>query len=242
MHGGGSAFKLKDGGWAFQYPNMAARIDGTGSTRIAWPERLFSVEMDPEGISYHANDTVIHRDVDGDLVFHQPTGTIHQKGDTIIYHWCDPNTIVYHTPTGLVYYDNDGMTFRGRGGIAYYARDGELLYEGVGGITKQSPNGAVTHWTGSGAIYVHDDGTMAYTPVGESASQPLEANALGPDPFPGPPLSEAEVLRLAKSAESSEAADAAIAAAAAAARREMNTGVAGSPSPAVVFAPAGLAP
>lgn len=247
---GGKAFKLTDGGWAFQYPNMAARIDGKGITRIAWPDRQFAVEMDPDGISYHSNDTVIHRDVEGDVVFHQPTGTIHKKGSTIIYHWCEPNTIVYHTPTGLIYYDNDGMTFRGRAGVAFYGRDGELLYQGVGGITKQTPEGAVTHWTASGTIYVHDDGSMAYTPVGESMSQPLAPNALGPDPFPGPPLTEEDVLKLAQDAETSAAADAALAAARLAAAKEAahhelqealkrKTGVAvAQPAFAPAFAPA----
>lgn len=194
----GSAWRLEDGGWAFQYPNMVAHVDSSGEqTRVAWPDRRYAIEQDPTGISYHAGSTVIHRDIGGDLVFHQPTGTIHQKGDTTIYHWCDPNVIVYHTPSGIVYYDNDGMTYRGRGGVAHYARDGSLVYQGVGGITEQTPDGVVTHWTESGVVYRRDDGSMAYTPVGESQPRELALDALGPDPFPGPPLSEAEITALA---------------------------------------------
>lgn len=216
---GASVWKLTDGGWAFQYDDMAARIGGDNVISVAWPEQQYAVRMDEDGISYHKGQTVIHRSVDGDLVYHQPTGTIHQEGDTVIYHWCNPNLVVYHTPSGIIYYDNDGMTYRGNGGIAHYARDGDLVYQGVGGVTRHAVDGTVTHWTDSGAIFQHPDGTLTYTPVGEKESYPLSPDVLGADPFPGPPLTEAQVLALAHEASlplnTGPAADAAVAAASA---------------------------
>lgn len=217
---GASVWQLKDGGWAFQYDDMAARIGGDQVTSIAWPAEKYAVRMDPNGISYHKGQTVIHRGVDGDLVYHQPTGTIHQEGDTVIYHWCNPNLVVYHTPSGIIYYDNDGMTYRGNGGLAHYARDGDLTYQGVGGVTRHAPDGTVTHWTDAGAVFQHPDGSLTYTPVGEKESYALAPDLLGPDPFPGPPLTEEQVLLLAKEAQlpdhTGPAADAAVAAAGAA--------------------------
>eukprot|EP00929_Paragymnodinium_shiwhaense_P014087 TRINITY_DN121971_c0_g1_i1.p1 TRINITY_DN121971_c0_g1~~TRINITY_DN121971_c0_g1_i1.p1 ORF type:complete len:571 (-),score=64.59 TRINITY_DN121971_c0_g1_i1:17-1729(-) len=216
---GATVWRLRDGGWAFQYDDMAARIGGDDVTSIAWPSERYAVRMDPDGISYHKGQTVIHRGVDGDLVYHQPTGTIHQEGDTVIYHWCQPNLVVYHTPSGLIYYDDEGMTYRGNGGLAHYARNGDLTYQGVGGVTSQSATGDVTHWTDAGAIYQHPDGSVTYTPVGEKESYPLAPDVLGEDPFPGPPLTVEQVLALAREAElplgTEQAADAAVKAAAA---------------------------
>jgi len=144
-------------------------------------------------------DAVVHRSVSGHVIYHRPAGTIHQAGDTLIYHWCNPNVIVYRTPAGIVYYDTDGMTYRGHG-VAHYAPNGEILYQGVGGVTRLYPNGAVTHWTSSGAIYRHADGTAFYTPTGDSQPQVLPTDGLGADPFPGPPLTMEQVLELASKA------------------------------------------
>jgi len=201
MKGGGQAWKLEDGGWSFQYPDMVARQDENGATRMAWPEANYAISYDRDGISYHNGDTVIHRDISGDVVIHQPSGTVHQEGQTIIYHWCTPNVVVYHTPTGIVYYDDEGMTFRGAGGTAHYASTGEVLYQGPGGVTRQSPDGQeITHWTESGVIYRHGDGSLTYTPEGESEPKALLPGALGPDPFPGPPMTVEDVTKLAQSA------------------------------------------
>jgi len=197
---GGSVWPTMDGGWAFQYPDMAMRAERGGRTRIAWAEPVrYSMEFGPSGASYHTGDRVVHRDVYGGLVYHQASGTVHAKGDTLIYHWCQPNVIVYQTPSGVVYYDDTGMTYQGSG-VAHYSPDGDILYQGVGGITHQFPNGSVTHWTSSGAVYRHPDGLLTYTPVGASQPQVLDPGALGPDPFPGPPLSREEVLALAREA------------------------------------------
>jgi len=199
MHDGGIIWKLENGGWAFQYPNMAARVVGS-KTVMAWAKMNYAVEMDEDGVSYHLGDTVVHRGVDGSLVYQRPTGTVHHVGDTLIYHWCNPNVVVYQTPSGIMYYDKDGMTYRGAG-IAHYSPTGDVLYEGPSGITRMFPNGAVTHWTSSGAIYRHPDGTFLYTPTGESTPHALTADQLGPDPFPGPPLSVEQVLKYADQAK-----------------------------------------
>lgn len=210
---GGHAWRLEDGGWAFQYPTMAARVAHDGMTNLAWSKPEYAVEVDPEGVSYHAGDTVVRRDVGGGITFQRPGGTAHQEGETIIYHWCKPNLIVYQTPNSLVYYDDQGMTYRGNDGIAHYARNGEVLYQGVGGITLQRPGGEITHWTNSGVIYRHRDGSLTYTPVGETESKAMDPKALGSDPFPGPPLTIEDVDALARQAwEQAEAAKAAAAA------------------------------
>jgi hypothetical protein len=199
MQDGGIIWKLENGGWAFQYTNMAARVEGS-KTIMAWAKMNYAVEMDEDGVSYHLGDTVVHRGVDGSLVYQRPTGTVHHVGDTLIYHWCSPNVVVYQTPSGIMYYDKDGMTYRGAG-IAHYSPTGDVLYEGPSGITHMFPNGAVTHWTSSGAIYRHPDGTFLYTPTGESTPHALTADQLGPDPFPGPPLSVEQVLKYADQAK-----------------------------------------
>jgi len=199
LRDGGIIWKLENGGWAFQYPNMAARIVGS-KTVMAWARMNYAVEMDEDGVSYHLGDTVVHRGVDGSLVYQRPTGTVHHVGDTLIYHWCNPNVVVYQTPSGVMYYDKDGMTYRGAG-VAHYSTTGDVLYEGPSGITHMFPNGAVTHWTSSGAIYRHPDGTFRYTPTGESTPHALTADQLGPDPFPGPPLSVEQVLKYADQAK-----------------------------------------
>lgn len=194
---GGKAWPLQDGGWAFQYPDMALRMAEDGSTRIVWSKPAYSVEYDESGISYHVGQNVVHRDTNGDLTYQQPTGTMHQEGDTLVYHWCNPNVIVYQTPDGFVYYDDMGMTYRSFGkDVTHYTWSGEVLYQGAGGVTRQGTDGTVTHWTDAGAVYRHPDGSVTYTPIGESASQSLSVSDLGPDPFPGPELTTDDVMRL----------------------------------------------
>lgn len=194
---GGKAWPLQDGGWAFQYPDMAIRMQNDGSTRMVWAKPAYSVEYDESGISYHVGRNVVHRDTNGDLTYQQPTGTMHKEGDTLVYHWCNPNVIVYQTPAGFVYYDDMGMTYRSFGkDVTHYTWNGEVLYQGEGGVTKQSPDGSVTHWTDAGAIFRHPDGSVFYTPVGESTSQSLSVSDLGPDPFPGPELTTEDVMKL----------------------------------------------
>ena len=48
-HDGGTAWPLEDGGWAFQYPDMALRMEQDGSTRIVWSKPAYSVEYDESG-------------------------------------------------------------------------------------------------------------------------------------------------------------------------------------------------
>jgi hypothetical protein len=194
---GGKAWQLVDGGWAFQYPDMAVRMAEDGSTRIVWAKPAYAVEYDNYGISYHVGRNVVHRDTNGDLTYQQPTGTMHQEGNTLVYHWCNPNVIVYQTPNGFVYYDDLGMTYRSLGkDVTHYTWNGEVLYQGSGGITRQEQDGTVTHWTDAGAVFRHKDGSVFYTPTGERASQPLVVGDLGPDPFPGPELSTEDVLKM----------------------------------------------
>jgi len=194
---GGSAWPLQDGGWAFQYPDMALRMQEDGSTRIVWSKPAYSVEYDESGISYHVGRNVVHRDTNGDLTYQQPTGTMHQEGDTLVYHWCNPNVIVYQTPAGFVYYDDMGMTYRSFGkDVTHYTWSGEVLYQGAGGVTSQSTDGSVTHWTDAGAVYRHKDGSVTYTPVGESTSETLSVSDLGPDPFPGAALTTQDVMTI----------------------------------------------
>jgi hypothetical protein len=198
---GGTAWPLQDGGWAFQYPDMAVRMQQDGSTRIVWNKPAYAIEYDESGISYHVGRNVVHRDTNGDLTYQQPTGTMHREGETLVYHWCNPNVIVYQTPNGLVYYDDLGMTYRSLGKeVTHYTWSGQVLYQGVGGITKQSPDGTVTHWTDAGAVFRHPDGSISYTPTGERESQPLSVGELGADPFPGNELTAEEVMRLSEPA------------------------------------------
>merc|ERR1719356_4045 len=74
---GGIAWPLADGSWAFEYPNMVIYVDPNGRTRIAWDTHIegdklaYSVEYDKKSISYHHNDTVIHKDAEGTVVYHQ---------------------------------------------------------------------------------------------------------------------------------------------------------------------------
>jgi len=192
---GGKAWPLEDGGWAFQYPDMALRMQADGATRIVWEKPAYSVEYDESGISYHVGQSVVHRDTNGDVTYQQPTGTMHQEGSTLVYHWCNPNVIVYQTPSGFVYYDDLGMTYRSFGqDVTHYTWSGEVLYQGAGGVTSQRPDGTVTHWTDAGAVFRHPDGSVTYTPVGESASQTLSVGDLGPDPFPGKALSTVDLM------------------------------------------------
>lgn len=185
--GGGFAWPLADGSWAFQYPNMVLRVSKNGATRIAW-----APAANPA-----VTGTRTHKEPNGDVVYYDPTGTFHRVEDTLIYHWCTPNVVVYQTPNGLVYHDATGMTYSGRG-VAHYSQNGEVLYQGEDGVTLQRPNGEVVHWTNSGVIYRHANGITTYTAVGESEPRLLENEALGPDPYPGPPLSKQELLRLAR--------------------------------------------
>jgi len=197
MNDGGSAWPLSDGGWAFQYPDMAVRMAEDGSTRIVWAKPAYAVEYDDSGISYHVGRNVVHRDTNGDLTYQQPTGTMHQEGSTLVYHWCNPNVIVYQTPNGFVYYDDLGMTYRSMGkDVTHYTWNGEVLYQGAGGVTRQSADGTVTHWTDAGAVFRHNDGSVTYTATGERASKPLAMGDLGPDPFPGPELTAQDVMTL----------------------------------------------
>lgn len=194
---GGTAWPTEDGGWAFQYPDMALRMATDGTTRIVWNKPAYAVEYDETGISYHVGQNVVHRDVNGDLTYQQPTGTMHQEGSTLVYHWCNPNVIVYQTPDGFVYYDDMGMTYRSMGkDVTHYTWSGQVLYQGAGGVTRQDPDGQVTHWTDAGAVYRHPDGSVSYTPVGESTSSALAVSDLGADPFPGAPLTTEDVMRL----------------------------------------------
>lgn len=198
-HDGGTAWPLEDGGWAFQYPDMALRMEQDGSTRIVWSKPAYSVEYDESGISYHVGQNVVHRGANGDLTYQQPTGTMHQEGDTLVYHWCNPNVIVYQTPAGFVYYDDMGMTYRSFGkDVTHYTWSGEVLYQGAGGVTSQSTDGTVTHWTDAGAVYRHKDGSVFYTPVGDSKVLPLSVSELGPDPFAGKELTTEDVMRMSE--------------------------------------------
>lgn len=204
---GGRAWPLKDGGWAFQYTDMALRMAEDGSTRIVWknapgsvpgsPSPAYAVEYDESGISYHVGKNVVHRDTSGDLTYQQPTGTMHQEGSTLVYHWCNPNVVVYQTPAGFIYYDDMGMTYRSFGkDVTHYTWSGEVLYQGAGGVTRQGNDGSVTHWTDAGAIFRHPDGSVSYTPTGESKSTPLSTGDLGLDPFPGLALTTEDVMKL----------------------------------------------
>lgn len=199
---GGLAWPLQDGGWAFQYPKMALRMDKGGQNlRAAWAgdgaAPAYAVEYNENGYHYHVGSTVVSHEANGDLVYHQPTGTVRQEGDLLTYHWCDPNVIVYQTPSGVVYYDDDGITYQGDSGVAHYASNGDVRYQGEGGVTEQNPDGSVTHWTHFGAVFNHVDGTMAYTPTGQSEAHVLSPVELGPDPFPGPPLTMDQAAALA---------------------------------------------
>lgn len=198
-HDGGTAWPLQGGGWAFQYPEMAVRME-LGTTHIAFAKPSYLVEYNDTGISYHVGDSVVRRGTDGDLSFQQATGTVHQEGDTLVYHWCNPNMIVYQTPTGIVYYDDDGMTYRGENGITHYAASGDIVYQGPGGVTHQKPDGTVAQWTEAGAVYQHQDGSLSYTPVGTATSMAMGTSLLGPDPFPGPPLTAEAAMALAGAA------------------------------------------
>lgn len=194
---GGHAWPLNDGGWAFQYDDMALRMAEDGSTRIVWKKPAYAVEYDESGISYHVGRNVVHRDANGDVTYQQPTGTMHQEGSTLIYHWCSPNVIVYQTPAGFIYYDDMGMTYRSFGKeVTHYTWTGEVLYQGAGGVTRQETDGAVTHWTDAGAIFRHADGSVSYTPTGARKSDVLATGELGLDPFPGPALTTEDVMKL----------------------------------------------
>jgi hypothetical protein len=195
---GGSAWPLQDGGWAFQYPDMAVRMQQDGATKIVWNKPAYAVEYDESGISYHVGDNVVHRDTNGDLTYQQPTGTMHQEGQTLVYHWCNPNVIVYETPNGLVYYDDLGMTYRSLGkDITHYTWSGDVLYQGAGGVTRQSVDGTVTHWTDAGAVFRHPDGSVSYTPLGERTSQPLSVSDMAAEsPFLGKTLTAEDVMQM----------------------------------------------
>lgn len=196
---GGKAWPLEGGGWAFQYPDMAVRMEDGGSTQIVWAEPAYSVEYDESGISYHVGSSVVHHDINGDVMYQQPTGTVHQEGNTLVYHWCNPNVLVYQTPFGIMYYDDGGITYRSASGdhLTHLTAYGEALYQGAGGVSRQGPDGTLTHWTNAGAVFRHADGTFSYTPVGETNPEPLDMSALGPDPFPGPPMTSEQVLEMA---------------------------------------------
>jgi len=128
-----------------------------------------------------------------------PTGTVQRRGDEVIYHWCNPNVIVYLTKYGVTYYDDLGLTYRGPHDVVHWARNGQIFYQGLGGITRQSPDGSVAHWTHAGVVYLHSDGTTSYVPVGGSEPQYASSLDLAEDPFPGPPLTPKQVLDLVNS-------------------------------------------
>lgn len=191
---GGKAWKLGDGGWAFQYEHMAIRVDKMGTARMEWKDPAYKIHYDDSSVTYHAGDEVVHQDEAG-VIIHNPSGTVHAEGNVIIYHWCEPSMIVYETPAGTIYHDATGLSYQGRSGTIHYSQ-GEVLYQGIGGISQQKPDGSVTHWTPSGAIFRHPDGTLFYTPTGETEAHALSPGELGPDPFPGPPLSVDELMRM----------------------------------------------
>lgn len=203
MRDNGRMWRLVDGGWAFQYPDMVSRVDESGRTRIVWDHPAqppLSVEMDGDGISYQFADTVVHRDTSGATVYDQPSGTVHQDANGVIYHWCKPNVVVYQMPSGIIYYDDSGMTFRGQHDVAHYARSGEVVYQGLGGLTRQFPDGSATLWTPSGVVIRHHDGLVTYTPAGESEEKVLAGEALAAERFDGPPLTARQVWEMVEKA------------------------------------------
>lgn len=187
---GGLAWPLTSGGWYFQYPDMILRMRKDGATSIRWTNPPYAVDYDANGIVYYTGRSKVHRTVNNDVLYQDPSGTVRQEGNSLIYHWCEPNAIVFQSPFGTAYYDDGGVTFRSSTGtdVSHYAATGEVLYQGVGGITSHETSGNVTHWTREGAIYQHANGEVTYTPVGETRSRTLETGELGPDPFPGKPL------------------------------------------------------
>lgn len=200
---GGLAWPLNDGGWAFQYPTTALRMDSEGNLRAAWKGEAgapaYAVQYNEYGYEYHIGSTVVSHEANGDLVYHQPSGTVRQEGDLITYHWCDPNVIVYQTPSGVVFYDDNGMTYKGEAGIAQYQADGNVLYQGLGGVTQQKPDGSVIHWTKEGVVYHRPDGSMGYTFTGSNKTELLMPVDLPPEPYPGPPLTADQVIAMARS-------------------------------------------
>lgn len=233
----GVIWPLKDGGWAFQYPDMMARLGKNGHVQIAWADPRYSVQMDDNGISYHSKDQVVHRLTTGVVVYHQPSGTMHWSGSEVIYHWCNPNVIIYQTPSGIVYYDDEGLTYRGPQDLVHYASNGEVVYQGVGGITRQLPDGSVTHWTEAGALYRHADGIVTYTAVGETQSQALAPGLLPPEPFPGPPLTAEQVLEMVGGALAAKKVNASVAQYL---PDYFATGLQATPPPRPPLSPAGL--
>ena len=62
------------------------------------------------------------------------------------------------------------------------------------GHTQQTPGDTATR---EEAIYHHPDGSMSYTPTGESQSHVLSPVELGQDPFPGAPLTVDQIIAMA---------------------------------------------
>lgn len=192
----GIAWPLQDGGWAFQFPNMPVHMDLEG--RIDMGYAVARPILRIQGPNGNIRQPSYYGPV-GSLVYETLTGTVNKVGDTVVYHWCEPNVIVSVTPVGMSYYDDRGLTYRGVNGAAHYAAAGDVIYEGVGGVTRQFPDGAVAHLTSSGVLYQHPDGSMAYTHPPESEPHTIEPLAnLGGDPFPGKALTSADVYVLSE--------------------------------------------
>lgn len=198
LHDGGLLWPLEDGGWAFQYDDVAVHMDSTGAgASIVWRnETAYFVEYDQDHLVYHTGDRAVHQKTNGATVFHQPSGTVHQEDNVLIYHWCHPNVVVYQTPSGVTYHDDTGITYQGLSGIVHYAMDGSVKYHGVGGVTFDDPFGRITHWTPSGIVYYSPGQTTYFTEVGHCDSKVLPLVPLGEEPFPGAPLTEDEILAL----------------------------------------------
>merc|ERR1719162_640250 len=134
MADGGLAWPLKNDGWYFQYPDMILRKLKNGMTNIRWTDPPYAVDYDANGITYYTGRSKVHRTINNDVMFQDPSGIVRQEGDSIIYHWCNPNAVVYQTPIGTAYYDDGGITFRSGSGldVSHYAATGEVLYQGTG--------------------------------------------------------------------------------------------------------------
>jgi len=202
LNDGGAAWPLPDGGWAFKYPTVAIHVTKDGTARMAWAPTnktgglAYSMEVAEGKTSYHVGSSVIHAEANGDLVYQAPTGTMHREGSVLVYHWCHPNLVVYQTPAGVVYYDDQGITYQGLSGTSHFSSYGDVLYQGVGGVSHRLADGSVIHWTEAGAVYSNATGELSYTPVGEAQARPLLARDLGPDPFPGRPLTAKDVMAM----------------------------------------------
>lgn len=189
MHGGGWATPLADGSWNLGWKDLSIKVSKHGA-RFGWDRTNaddYIVEYDPTEVRWHIGQQVISR-TRGGLVYHQPDGFVSINKTGIVYHFCNPNLIIYATQAGTMYYSADGLTYRGDKGVVHYAPSGEVVYQGVEGITRNSPDGTITHWTPVGVLYSHPDGTVDYTPVGESKPRPMIITPVPPvEPQAAPP-------------------------------------------------------